>query len=62
VPSEDVSVIIWDSVEWLPRLAQGETFLPVHVVRMELNFFHFHMYSMHPGSVARILVSLNWMW
>jgi hypothetical protein len=54
--------IIQGSNEWLPRLAQGETFLPVHVeMELYLCVASLMMRSMHPGFLARILGALNWM-
>jgi len=41
VPREGLPAIIHNLNEWLPRHAQGDTFLPIHVVRMELCLCYF---------------------
>jgi undecaprenyl pyrophosphate phosphatase UppP len=63
VPREGLPAIIQGLKEWLPRSAKGETFLPIHVVKMEkLNLYHFpNDVLMCLGFLARIPVSLNWM-
>jgi undecaprenyl pyrophosphate phosphatase UppP len=38
---EVLLAIIQGLNEWIPRPAQGEIFLPLHVVRMELNVYRF---------------------
>jgi hypothetical protein len=37
VPRKGLPVIFHSSNEWLPELAPGESFLPVHVVMVEPN-------------------------
>jgi hypothetical protein len=47
MPREGLPVIICGLNEWFPRLAQGETFFSVHIVRMDLNLSCFPNEAFH---------------